>query len=70
MRSSSSSSRRRSRSSSRSSSRSVTIWTARRSYVGSMWVSNAANRVRIKGCGSEMLHIAFKWEAVTLKCCK
>ena len=37
----------------------VTIWTARRSYVGSIRLSNAASRVLC--CGSEMLQIAHKW---------
>ena len=37
----------------------VTIWTARRSYVGSIRLSNAASRVLC--CDSEMLQIAHKW---------
>ena len=37
----------------------VTIWTARRSYVGSIRLSKAASRVLC--CGSEMLQIAHKW---------
>ena len=32
-------------------------------------LQNAANRLQVEACGSEMLQIACKLEAVTLKCC-